>query len=346
MSNTSFRVIEWQRDSLTLLDQRLLPVQEVYVQCRSVHEVAAAIRTMVVRGAPAIGITAAYGIALAVRQATARGELLTLAFFEAIFEELAATRPTAVNLFWAIERLRTLATDTTNLVPSDRADEFERVACLIHDEDRQMCDEMGAWGASILPAGVRVLTHCNTGALATGGAGTALAVIRHAWQAGKLEMVLADETRPFLQGSRLTAWELDRDKIPVCVITDNMAADAMRRGLVDVVIVGADRITANGDVANKIGTYGLAVLCRAHNIPFYVAAPTSTIDLSMETGASIEIEQRPEREVTHVGTVRIVPENVPVLNPAFDVTPSEYVTAIITERGIARAPYTSSLSKS
>ena len=239
-----------------------------------------------------------------------------------------------------------LAEETSALEPAERADEFERMARFIHEEDRQMCADMGALGASLLPIDARVLTHCNTGALATGGAGTALAVIRHAWGTGRLKTVLADETRPFLQGSRLTAWELDRDGIPVHVITDNMAADAMRRGQVDVVIVGADRITANGDVANKIGTYGLAVLCKAHDIPFYVAAPTSTIDFSMATGDAIEIEQRPSREVTHVGSVRIVPENVPVLNPAFDVTPAEFITAIITERGIATAPFATSLPRS
>lgn len=332
----AFATIDWRGDAVVLLDQRRLPVDETYLRCADWPAVAEAITAMVVRGAPAIGITAAYGVVLAARAATGPlPEALAPAF-----EGLAATRPTAVNLFWALDRMkRALA----RLGPDPRRDDalaaLEAEAVAIHAEDRAMCAAMGEHGATLLPEGARVLTHCNTGALATGGDGTALAVIRRAWRDGRLSRVYADETRPFLQGSRLTAWELHRDGIPVRVITDNMAGWMMARGEVDAVIVGTDRVAANGDVANKIGTYALAVLCRAHDIPFYVAGPTSTLDAATATGDGIRIERRPDREVTHVGPTRLVPEGVAVENPAFDVTPARLVSAIITEHGVMRAPY-------
>ena len=279
---STFRVIEWERTHVTLLDQRVLPVHEQYIRCSDWREVATAIKEMVVRGAPAIGITAAYGIVLGARQLASDGSLVSRQTLRPVFEGLGNTRPTAVNLFWALNRmtqcLDTFAGDPVLL------ERLEAEAILIHDEDRRMCAAMGDHGAQLLPERARLLTHCNTGALATGGDGTALAVIRSAHRAGRLEHVYADETRPFLQGSRLTAWELHRDGVPLSVITDSMAADFMRRGAVDAVVVGTDRVAANGDVANKIGTYGLAVLCRAHGIPFYVVGPTSTIDLDTPDG--------------------------------------------------------------
>ncbi len=317
----SFDTIRWEGDAVVLIDQRRLPVHETYLRCESWQTVASAITDMVVRGAPAIGITAAYGMALAARAGTDLMEARA---------GLAATRPTAVNLFWALDRVAECGGDPDAVLACAHA---------IAASDLEMCRAMGAHGAELLPHGARVLTHCNTGSLATGGYGTALGVIRSAWSTGRLKHVLADETRPFLQGSRLTAWELHRDGIPVKVITDGMAAHFMARGDVDAVVVGTDRVAANGDVANKIGTYGLAVLCEAHGLPFYVAGPTSTVDLDTATGAEIPIEQRDPREVTHVGDRRLVPEGVEVCNPAFDVTPAELVTAIITEAGVARAPY-------
>ena len=319
---SEFHTIRWAEDALVLLDQRKLPSEETYVRCESWAAVAEAITAMVVRGAPAIGITAAYGIVLAAR---AEADL------DAARAGLAATRPTAVNLFWALDRMTALGTSD----PDRLLAEAHEIAA----EALAMCHAMGEHGAPLFPEGARILTHCNTGALATGGHGTALGVIRTAFAQGRVSLVYADETRPFLQGSRLTAWELHRDAIPTRVITDNMAAHFMARGDIDAVIVGTDRVAANGDVANKIGTYGLAVLCRAHEIPFYVAGPTSTVDLGTATGAEIPIEQRDPREVTHVGDKRLVPEGVEVFNPAFDVTPADLVTAIITEVGIARAPY-------
>ena len=325
---SAFDTIRWDGDALVLIDQRKLPGEETYLRCERWADVAAAITGMVVRGAPAIGITAAYGMVLAARAGA------DLAVARA---GLAATRPTAVNLFWALDRLAALATGD----PARLLAEADAIAA----EDLAMCEAMGEHGAALFPEGARVLTHCNTGALATGGHGTALGVIRTAYARGRVSLVYADETRPFLQGSRLTAWELHRDAIPTRVITDSMAAHFMARGDIDAVIVGTDRVAANGDVANKIGTYGLAVLCRAHDIPFYVAGPTSTVDLDTATGAEIPIEQRDPREVTHVGELRLVPEGVEVFNPAFDVTPARLVTAIITEAGVARAPYGPALAE-
>ncbi|MGK0357906.1 MAG: methylthioribose-1-phosphate isomerase [Bradymonadia bacterium] len=320
----SFSPIHWVDDRVVLIDQRALPSVETHVECATWEDVACAIRDMVVRGAPAIGITAAYGVVLAARAGVEMAP---------VFDGLAATRPTAVNLFWALARMR------AHVDAGASIEALTREACAIHAQDRAMCEAMGAHGAALLPPHSRVLTHCNAGALATGGHGTALGVIRSAHAQGRIRLVLADETRPFLQGSRLTAWELAKDGVAVEVITDNMAGHFMQRGEVDAVIVGTDRIAANGDVANKIGTYTLAVLCAAHDIPFYVAGPTSTIDLSTPTGAEIPIEQRPSSEVTHVGGRQLVPTAVPVRNPAFDVTPARLVTAIITEYGVLRPPY-------
>lgn len=326
-------VIDWRGDALALLDQRLLPTEETTVVCTDWPAVADAIKAMVVRGAPAIGITAAYGVALAARHRQPRLDALRDAL-----DGLAATRPTAVNLFWALRRMQTRLEALATAPAAEARAALEAEAIAIHDEDRAMCAAMGRHGAALLPDRARVLTHCNTGALATGGDGTALAVIRRAWRDGRLTRVYADETRPFLQGARLTAWELHREGIPTHVITDGMAAFMMARGEIDAVIVGTDRVAANGDVANKIGTYGLAVLAAAHGLPFYVAGPTSTLDLATPDGSAIAIERRPDREVTHIGPTRIVPEGVAVENPAFDITPARLVTAIITEHGVIRPP--------
>ncbi len=338
--------IEWTNDTVVMIDQRKLPVREIYVRCRTASEVARAIRSMVIRGAPAIGVAAAMGIALGMRRSRATGTKQFATEFQKTCELLAATRPTAVNLFWAIERMKQVfaATAAAGASVDDLRERLTVEAHAIHDEDVASCRAMGAFGAALVPQNARILTHCNAGALATAGYGTALGVIRGAVEAGKKVTVLADETRPFLQGARLTAWELVKDGIDTTVITDNMAGAMMRLGHVDLVVVGADRIAANGDVANKIGTYSVAVLAREHGIPFYVAAPISTIDLATPDGSRIPIEERPDREVTHVGTSRLTPTGAHVRNPAFDVTPSRYVTAIITERGVARAPFEGSLS--
>jgi methylthioribose-1-phosphate isomerase len=339
--------IDWKDETVVMIDQRKLPAVEVYVTCRTANEVAKAIKTMVIRGAPAIGVAAAMGIALGMKRSAATGTKQFTTEFQKLCDLMAATRPTAVNLFWAIERMkRTFAAAVQGGASVDELKlRLESEARKIHDEDVQSCRDMGAHGAGLVPAEARILTHCNAGALATAGYGTALGVIRAAAEQGKRVAVLADETRPFLQGARLTAWELVKDGIDTTVITDNMSASMMRLGHVDLVVVGADRIAANGDVANKIGTYGVAVLAKEHGIPFYVAAPLSTIDLATADGAGIPIEERNEREVTHVGASRLTPEGARIRNPAFDVTPSKYVTAIITERGIARAPYGESLAQ-
>jgi methylthioribose-1-phosphate isomerase len=339
--------VEWQGDSVVMIDQRKLPAVEVYVTCRTAQDVARAIKTMVIRGAPAIGVSAAMGIALGMSKSKASGTRQFTTEFQKTCDLLAATRPTAVNLFWAIERMKATFADAVQSGSSveDLKQRLVAEALRIHDEDVASCRAMGTYGATLVPQTARILTHCNAGALATAGYGTALGVIRAAAEQGKTIAVLADETRPFLQGARLTAWELVKDGIDTTVITDNMAASMMRLGNVDLVVVGADRIAANGDVANKVGTYGVAVLARAHNIPFYVAAPISTIDLATADGSLIPIEERPEREVTHVGSSRLTPVGASIRNPAFDVTPSAYVTAIVTERGIARAPYDVSLAE-
>jgi methylthioribose-1-phosphate isomerase len=334
-------------DVVVMIDQRKLPAQEVYVRCKTAAEVARAIKTMVIRGAPAIGVAAAMGIALGMRRSTATGTQKLAAEFHKACEVMAATRPTAVNLFWAIERMRRCFSAAAQAGESVEQikDRLDREAQAIHDEDVESCRAMGAFGAEVVPADARILTHCNAGALATAGYGTALGVIRGAVEKGKRVAVFADETRPFLQGARLTAWELVRDGIPTTVITDNMTAALMRQVPIDLVVVGADRIAANGDTANKIGTYGVAVLAREHNVPFYVAAPLSTIDLSTPDGAHIPIEERHAREVTHVGSARLTPEGAAIWNPAFDVTPHRYIAGIITERGIFRPPYVESLKR-
>jgi methylthioribose-1-phosphate isomerase len=307
--------------------------------------VADAIKTLVVRGAPAIGVAAAMGVALGVRNSKSERFEELQAEFDLIAKTLAATRPTAVNLFWAIDRMKRAFAQATarDRTKSSIAARLIREALAIQEEDIENNRRMGAFGQTLLPNSGTILTHCNAGALATAGYGTALGVIRSALENGKRLRVLADETRPVLQGARLTAWELRKDGIDVRVISDNMSGSFMRQGLIDAVIVGADRVAANGDVANKIGTYTVAVLAREHQIPFYVAAPISTIDLTVPDGSHIVIEEREPSEVTHMGDVRIVPEGVPVLNPAFDVTPHELIGAIITERGVARHPYGESL---
>ena len=331
----------WQDDRVAMIDQRLLPAEETYVLCRTYVEVADAIRTMVIRGAPAIGVAAAYGLALAVRAVPSRRP--TLEDFDAAARILAATRPTAVNLFWAISRMRERFQSRPD--GADLAATMLSEARAIDEEDVRSCRLIGDLGAGLLPEKVRLLTHCNAGALATAGYGTALGVVRSAAAAGKLVRVYADETRPYLQGARLTAWELVKDGLPTTLIADSMAGHMMARGEIDAVVVGADRIAANGDVANKIGTYTVAVLARENGLPFYVAAPVSTIDLATPTGAEIPIEERAPEEITNHAGTRLAPVGVDVRNPAFDVTPHRYVTAIICERGVARAPYTESLAR-
>ena len=334
-------------DIVVMIDQRKLPAEEVYVRCKSAAEVARAIKTMVIRGAPAIGVAAAMGIAVGMRKSKATGTQKFAAEFHKICELMAATRPTAVNLFWAIERMKRAFADSAQAGASVEQikDRLDAEAQAIHDEDVANCRALGAFGADVVPPDARVLTHCNAGALATAGYGTALGVIRGAVEQGKRIAVFADETRPFLQGARLTAWELVRDGIDTTIITDSMTAALMRQGKVDLVVVGADRIAANGDTANKIGTYGVAVLAREHNIPFYVAAPLSTIDLDTPDGDHIPIEERSAREVTHVGGAQMAPEGARVWNPAFDVTPHMLIAGIITERGIFRPPYAESLRR-
>src|ERR687898_713556 len=333
--------IEWTDDAVVMVDQRKLPGEETYVRCRSAQEVAKAIKTMVIRGAPAIGVAAAMGLALCVRQSKATGTQKLAVEFYRMCDLMAGTRPTAVNLFWAIDRMkRSFAAGIAAGESVDQLHERLRTeARNIHDEDVASCRALGGFGASVVPDVARVLTHCNAGALATAGYGSALGVVRAAVEQGKRVRVLAEETRPFLQGARLTAWELVRDGIETTVIADSMAGPLMRDGEVDLVIVGADRIAANGDVANKIGTYTVAVLAKEHKIPFYVAAPVSTIDLATPDGSGIPIEERNAKEVTHMGPARLTPQSAKVRNPAFDVTPNKYVTAIITERGIARPPF-------
>ena len=327
-----------------MLDQRLLPTEEVWIDYTDYREVAEAIRSMVVRGAPAIGVAAGFGAAFGARDIEANDFESFFTELEKVCELLAATRPTAVNLFWALDRMKRIARENNAAPLAEIKEILLDEACLIADEDIIINRTMGRHGAELIPDGARVLTHCNAGALATGGYGTALGVIRAAVEAGKNISVIADETRPWLQGARLTTWELMQDNIPVTLISDNMAGHLMSKGEIDCVIVGADRIAANGDTANKIGTYTVAILAREHNIPFYVAAPTSTIDLKIEDGSGIPIEERDSSEVTHCGGHRIAPEGVAVRNPAFDVTPARFIAAIITENGIARSDFTEQLA--
>jgi methylthioribose-1-phosphate isomerase len=339
--------IEWQPDAVVMIDQRKLPGQEVYVTCKTANEVARAIKTMVIRGAPAIGVAAAMGIALGMNRSKAQGTRQFAVDFNKLCDLMAATRPTAVNLFWAIDRMKKAFGAAARAGKS--VDEIKAVlvkeANAIHDEDVASCRQMGRFGAELVPSGARILTHCNAGALATAGYGTALGVIRAAAEQGKVAQVFADETRPFLQGARLTAWELVRDGVPTTVITESMAGPLMQRGGIDFIVVGADRIAANGDFANKIGTYTVAMMAAAHNVPFYVAAPLSTIDLATADGDAIPIEQRNAREITHLGSTQLAPDGASVWNPAFDVTPHRLVAGIITEKGVARAPYTDTLAR-
>jgi methylthioribose-1-phosphate isomerase len=334
----SFKTIEWNGDALLLLDQRILPIKEFVRRCPDAASVADAIRTMVVRGAPAIGVTAAFGLVLAAQGAVRRKKPWRPLFRKAA-EELASTRPTAVNLFWAIDRMTRVADALPEDDAAGAAARLEREALAIYAHDVEVNQSMGAHGAKLLKSGDSVLTHCNAGALATAEYGTALGVIRAAVAAGKRLHVFVDETRPWLQGARLTAWELMKDDIPCTLITDSMAASLMAKGRIQSAVVGADRVAANGDVANKIGTYGVAVLCRAHKIPLYVAAPISTIDPRIRNGSQIPIEEREGNEVTHLMGARIAPAGVPVYNPAFDVTPARLVSAIVTEKGVLRSPY-------
>ena len=321
-----------------MLDQTLLPGQTVFVTCTDYVEVANAIKTMIIRGAPAIGVAAAMGVAIGVQKSNDPD-----ADFSTICDTLAATRPTAVNLFWGIERMKRLYNELNGLPIETKRLRLIDEAIKVREEDIAICKEIGRHGAPLIPDNKTVLTHCNAGALATAGYGTALGVIRAAWESGKKIDVFAGETRPFLQGARLTAWELMQDGIPTTLITDNMAGHFLKSGRIGCVVVGADRIAANGDVANKIGTYSVAVLAKENGVPFYVAAPISTLDLTLTDGSQIPIEERAAIEVTSVFGVPIAPEGVNVRNPAFDVTPNKYVAGIITEHGVAYAPFTESL---
>ncbi len=343
---SSWSTLRWHDDTLFLLDQRKLPTTEVELPCRSVSDVIDAIRSMVVRGAPAIGVTAAYGVALSARAhvASASGGADLAARMANDLERLRAARPTAVNLAWAVDRCAAVLAASARDGADAAAAALLREARAMHEADVATCREIGRHGASVVPDDARLMTHCNAGALATAGYGTALGVVRGAIEAGKRVAVIADETRPFLQGARLTAWELMRDGIPVTLIADVAAASLLREGAVDLVVVGADRIAANGDAANKVGTYPLAVLAREHGVPFHVAAPLSTVDLRAATGADIPIEERGPEEVLSVFGVAVAPAGVSVRNPAFDVTPARLITSIITEAGVLRAPYGETLA--
>src|SRR6266571_3280898 len=339
------QTLEWTDSGVRFIDQTKLPTEETYVTCKTHEQVADVIRKMVVRGAPAIGVAAAMGIALGIKNSKAATGVELKQEFERICDPIGKTRPTAVNLFWAIRRMRQkfeyFRMRTIPQIKQELIEEAQRM----HAEDIAANQAMGRHGATLMPTSGGVLTHCNAGALATCGYGTALGVIRAAVEQGKKIHVYADETRPFLQGSRLTAWELMKDCIPTTVISDNMAGVMMQQGKIGAIVVGADRIAANGDVANKIGTYTVAILAKEHNIPFYVAAPFSTIDLQTPSGDEIPIEQRNPREVTHIAGKQMVPDGTEVENPAFDVTPAKYVSAIVTEKGIAHEPYGESLRK-
>jgi methylthioribose-1-phosphate isomerase len=338
LTQKTIETIEWTPEGVIMIDQTRLPREEAFVTCRTYVDVANAIRTMIIRGAPAIGVAAAMGVALgAIESQDLEADM------PVICETLAKTRPTAVNLFWALERMKQVFASVQHLPIEEIRARLIEEAKNVRSEDIAINEAIGRHGAPLVPDGKTVLTHCNAGALATAGFGTALGVVRAAVQMGKKIDVFADETRPFLQGSRLTAWELQRDGIDTTLITDNMAGHFLKSGRIGCVVVGADRIAANGDVANKVGTYGVAVLAKENNVPFYVAAPISTLDLTLTSGDQIPIEERAEREVTHLQGVHVAPDGIKVANPAFDVTPHRYVTAIITERGVARDPFIESL---
>lgn len=333
-----FKTVEWKNNTVVMIDQTLLPEKEVYRRYKTYPEVAKAIKDMIVRGAPAIGVAAAMGVAIGALKSKASGMKGFQKEFDRITALMASTRPTAVNLFWAIERMKRVFAENSSMGVEGLKKRLVEEAKRVHDEDIEICRRIGRHGGRLLKSGT-VLTHCNAGALATAGYGTALGVIRGAIEQGRKIKVFADETRPFLQGSRLTAWELKKDGIDVTLITDNMAGYMMKLGLVDAVVVGADRIASNGDVANKIGTYSVAVLAKEHGIPFFVAAPLSTIDMKIRDGSGIPIEERSASEVTHLKGKRLAPAGIKVKNPAFDVTPSKLVTAIITEKGAVKSPY-------
>ncbi len=338
---SSFKTIEWKGGRVVMIDQTRLPDEEVYVECLTYEDVADAIRRMVIRGAPAIGVAAAMGVALGALNTETSDRDLFMSRMKEVSDVLLATRPTAVNLAWGVRRMNRLLEGETGSV-AELKSRLAEEAVRVLEEDIRTCMDIGRWGAGLIEEGSVVMTHCNAGALATGGYGTALGVIRAAQEAGKNIKVIATETRPFLQGARLTAWELDRDGIPVTLITDNMAGHVMQRGMVDAVVVGADRIARNGDVANKIGTYTISVVAKSQGIPFYVAAPVSTIDYDCPDGGEIPIEERNPAEVTHISGKKVA-HSVNVFNPAFDVTPHENVTAIITESGVAGDPYDATL---
>ncbi len=334
--------IKWDEDKVVMIDQRRLPAEEIRVECLDVDQVAKAIESMVIRGAPAIGVAAAFGVALGLRSIEDAENLEE--DFDRIVARLENTRPTARNLFWALERMKKVFANNRQEPLAGLKDIMLREALAVEREDVETCRRIGIWGNELLADGQTVLTHCNAGALATAGYGTALGVIRAAWETGKKVQVYADETRPFLQGARLTCWELDREGIPVVLITDNMAGHFMQRGEISIVVTGADRIARNGDSANKIGTYTAAVLAKENGIPFIIAAPMSTIDFTMVTGDDIPIEERDPSEVREIGGTSITVPGIPVRNPAFDVTPARFISAIVTERGIARPPYEASLA--
>jgi len=338
------RSIEWREGKVRFLDQSRLPSEECYVETDDEEVIAQAIRTLALRGAPLIGIAAAYGFALAFRTPTFSDSAFFHASLERVSNLFRSTRPTAVNLFWAVDRMRRTALDAATHSPRTLAERILTEAKAIHGEDEEQCRVIGVAGSKILPNAAMVLTHCNTGSLATGGDGTALSVLKVAWESHMLKHVYVDETRPLLQGARLTAWELQQLGIPFTLITDSTAAFLLQQGKVNAVIIGADRITANGDVANKVGSYGLAVQAKYHGVPFFVAAPTTTIDFAMESGKEIPIEQRSGMEVTEIAGIRIAPPGVEVYSPAFDITPHELVSAIVTDRGVLRAPYRESLA--
>ena len=338
MTKSAFQTLTWleEKRALRLLDQRRLPNEELFFECRDLQQVAEAIKTLAVRGAPAIGVAAAYGVVIGIQEETAGKDPFTAQKFNQIIDKLAATRPTAVNLFWALARMKKVGEEglRKGFAKAKLRDLLLLEAHRIYAEDDQAHHRLGEYGEKLIPVGARILTHCNAGALACAEYGTALGVIRAAQTAGKKIRVYADETRPLLQGSRLTTWELLKEKIPVTLICDNMAAHCMAKGMIDLVIVGADRIAANGDTANKIGTYSVALAAKAHNLPFYVAAPTSTIDFSLAQGSAIPIEERDPDEVRFFGERATAPSEVEVYNPAFDITPAALISAIITEKGI------------
>ena len=341
---SSFKTIDWVDNKVVMIDQLKLPTEEIYQEYRSYREVADAIKSMVIRGAPAIGIAAAMGVALGSLEADSSDKQRFFDDLDKICTALAATRPTAVNLFWAIDRMKkVISQNKENEIPHIKQ-ELIKEAKKILEEDIEMCRKIGENGSELIKDNSVVLTHCNAGGLATGGYGTALGVIRNAYEKGKNIKVISSETRPFLQGSRLTAWELKKDGIPVTLITDNMVGHLMSNGMINSVVVGADRVASNGDVANKIGTYAVSVLAKHHNIPFYVAAPTSTIDFNCPTGNDIPIEQRDKSEVTHIGD-SLIAADVDVINPAFDITPSSNIDSLITEVALFKSPYDKSLKK-